>query len=108
ILMVTAARQQFPAGTEAQLNSAEAEFNATIAAFNNGASATDRQMYLDTVAGPDVDDRARLLQSIQVRADRHASNIGVAPTDVQNAGDGAAGLLHAAEQNMNSELRSEV
>ncbi|HEY3611891.1 MAG TPA: nitrate- and nitrite sensing domain-containing protein [Pseudonocardiaceae bacterium] len=97
----------FLPGTENQLNSANAEFGASISSFNSGASLADRQMYLDTVTGPEVDTRAQLLTQIQTRAD---ANLGpapnVQPTTVQDAGDGSAGLLRDAELNLNSELRA--
>jgi signal transduction histidine kinase len=97
----------FLPGTENLLNSANAEFGASISSFNSGASAADRQMYLDTVTGPEVDARAQLLTQIQTRAD---ANLGAAanvqPTTVQDAGDGSAGLLRDAELKLNTELKS--
>jgi signal transduction histidine kinase len=97
----------FLPGTENQLNSANAEFGASISSFNSGASVADRQMYLDTVTGPEVDARAQLLTQIQTRAD---ANLGpaanVQPTTVQDAGDGSAGLLRDAELKLNTELKS--
>jgi signal transduction histidine kinase len=97
----------FLPGTESQLNTANAQFGASISSFNSGASPTDRQMYLDTVTGPEVDARAQLLTQIQTRAD---ANLGAAPnvqpTTVQDAGDGSAGLLRDAELNLNSELKN--
>ncbi|HEX4705033.1 MAG TPA: nitrate- and nitrite sensing domain-containing protein, partial [Pseudonocardiaceae bacterium] len=101
----------FLPGTEALLNAANAEFGASIASFNSGASPADRQMYLDTVTGPEVDSRAQLLTLIQTRADAQAgppspTMANVQPTTVQDAGDGAAGLLRDSELNLNTELRS--
>jgi signal transduction histidine kinase len=101
----------FLPGTEDQLRSAEAEFETSVNTFNNGASLQDRQMYLDTVTGPDVDSRAQLLTLIQTRATQNlgpppANLESVQPTTVQQAGDGAAARLLRAELNLNNELRS--
>jgi signal transduction histidine kinase len=102
---------RFLPGTEDQLNAANAEFQASVNAFNSTASADDRQMYLDTVTGPNVDGSANLLQLIKSRAD---SNLGpptgqmgnVQPNTVQTDGDGAAQLLRSAETRLNRELTS--
>jgi len=103
----------FLPGTQDQLSAANAEFDASISSFNSGASAVDRQMYLDTVTGQDVDTRAKLVTLIQQRA---GAGLGpplpgqenVQPTTVQNAGDATAGLLRDAELNMNSELKAQT
>jgi signal transduction histidine kinase len=104
---------QFLPGTETQLDSAEAEFEASIDRFSTNASAADLQMYQDTVTGPDVDNRAQLLTLIQTRADGNLgappANLGsgsVQPTTVQSAGDGAAAKLEDAEETLDSELRT--
>jgi signal transduction histidine kinase len=101
----------FLPGTEDQLNAANAEYEASVNAFNSSSSADDAQMYLDTVTGPDVDGSANLLQLIKSRAD---SGLGpptgamgnVQPSTVQSNGDGAADLLRDAETKMNRELSS--
>jgi signal transduction histidine kinase len=101
----------FLPGTEDQLNSAEAEYQSSIASFNSNASSADQQMYLDTVTGPDVDNRAQLLTEIQTRADANlgppTGSLGsVAPTTVQQTGDGASAQLERAEENLDDELES--
>jgi signal transduction histidine kinase len=101
----------FLPGTEDQLRSAEAEFLTSVNTFNNGATVLDRQMFLDTVTGPDVDSRAQLLSLIQTRAGQNlgpppADLESVQPTTVQQAGDGAAARLLKAELNLNNELKS--
>jgi len=101
----------FLPGTEDQLNSANAEFAASVSSFNSVASPADRQMFLDTVTGPEVDGRAHLLTLIQTRADAGQgppTAESVQPTTVQDAGDGAAGLLRDAELNMNTELKAQT
>lgn len=104
---------QFLPGTEAQLNSAEADYETSVTSFNNTASLADQQMYLDTVTGPDVDQRAELLTLIQSRADQALGppppGLGsIQPTTVQHAGDGAAATLEEAEENLDRELTSLV
>jgi signal transduction histidine kinase len=103
----------FLPGTEDQLNAATAEYGAAVNSFNSTASTADRQMFLDTVTGPEVDSRANLLTLIQIRADANEGPPGqgqenVQPTTVQDAGDGAAGLLRNAELNMNTELKTQT
>ncbi|HEX3590571.1 MAG TPA: nitrate- and nitrite sensing domain-containing protein [Pseudonocardiaceae bacterium] len=100
---------QFLPGTETQLNSAEAQYLTSVTSFNNTAAENDQQMYLDTVTGPDVDQRAALLTLIQTRADQGLGapppGLGnVQPTTVQHAGDGAAATLEEAEENLDREL----
>jgi signal transduction histidine kinase len=103
----------FLPGTQDQLNKATAQFDASVSSFNAGASAFDRQMLLDTVTGAEVDTRAGLLTLIQDRANAGLGppapgQANVQPTTVQDAGDGAAGLLRDAELNMNTELRNQT
>jgi signal transduction histidine kinase len=100
---------QFQPGTETQLNSAQAQFEASTTSFNAESSAADQLMFQDTVTGPDVDTRAQLLTLIQTRADQNLgppppTMLSVQPTTVQQSGDGAAALLHKAELNLNDEL----
>ncbi len=101
---------QFLPGTETQLDSAEAEFEASVDRFSTNASPADLQMYQDTVTGPDVDNRAQLLTLIQTRADENlgapqANLASVQPTTVQSAGDGAGARLEDAEEKLDAELR---
>jgi signal transduction histidine kinase len=101
----------FLPGTEDQLNAADAEYDASINSFTSTATPADRQLYLDTVTGPEVDSRAQLLTLIQTRADAQlgppAADVeNVQPTTVQDAGDGSAGLLRDAELNLNTELKN--
>ncbi|HKN97669.1 MAG TPA: nitrate- and nitrite sensing domain-containing protein [Pseudonocardiaceae bacterium] len=108
---VTTPGWQFLPGTESQLNAAEAEFETSINSYNDTVSPADRQMFEDTVTGPDVDTRAQLLALIQTRADGNlgpppANLLSVQPTTVQQSGDGAATLLERAEEKLDDELQA--
>jgi len=93
-------------GTKAQLG--EREFGASISSFNSGASLADRQMYLDTVTGPESTPGPSCWTQIQTRADGEprprAPN--VQPTTVRTPVTAPAGLLRDAELNLNSELKA--
>ncbi len=106
-LMITAQNGTFPPLQESALLAAQAQYSASINAFNATASAADRAMFSATVTGPDVDAAATQLLQVETRS---AANVplGVSPSDVQRSGDAAAGLLHQAEQNMYNELTGAI
>jgi HAMP domain-containing protein len=105
ILMITANQGSFPALQESALLAAEAQYTASVNAFNATASLADQSMYADTVTGPDVDAAASYQLEIQTRADAPAP-LGVTPAQVQQSGDAAAKLIGNAEQNIYNELAS--
>jgi signal transduction histidine kinase len=103
ILMITAQQGSFPALQESALLAAEAQYTASVNAFDATASLADQAMYADTVTGPDVDTAATYQLQIQTRSDAGAP-LGVTPQQVQTSGDAAAKLIGNAEQNIYNEL----
>jgi signal transduction histidine kinase len=103
ILMITAQQGSFPALQESALLAAEAQYTASVNAFDATASLTDQAMYADTVTGPDVDTAATYQLQIQTRADASAA-LDVTPQQVQTSGDAAGKLIGNAEQNIYNEL----
>jgi signal transduction histidine kinase len=106
-LMITAQDQAFPPLLENALLSAQARYTASIDNFNANASPADRAMFSATVTGPDVDAAATQLLEVETRS-AAGEPLGVAPGDVQAAGDATAGLLHQAVQNMYNELTGAI
>jgi signal transduction histidine kinase len=63
ILRAAALSNWFGPGQLARLRSAQAEFTAELTAFQEAADPATLSRYTNTVAGPEVDDRLRLLQN---------------------------------------------
>ena len=106
ILMITAQDGTFPGLQEDALRSAQAQYNASVAAFNATASPADQAMYANTVAGPDVDTSSAFLTSIEDRIDNSHTGPGATPQAVQTPGDATAKLIGVAEGNIYNELSS--
>ncbi|HEY4458772.1 MAG TPA: nitrate- and nitrite sensing domain-containing protein [Pseudonocardiaceae bacterium] len=102
-LMITAQNGTFPPLQENALLAAQAQYTASISAFDASASVGDRAMFSATVTGPDVDAAATQLLQVETRSAAGVP-LDVAPGDVQHSGDATASLLREAEQNLNNEL----
>lgn len=105
ILMITAQDGSFPGLQEDALRSAQAQYLASVAAFNATVSPADQAMYANTVAGPDVDASSAFLTSIENRVDKGGAP-GASPQDIQTSGDASAKLIGTAENNVYNELAS--
>jgi signal transduction histidine kinase len=103
ILMVTAQDGTFPGLQEDALRSAQAQYLASLAAFNATVTPADQAMYANTVAGPDVDASSAFLTSIENRVDK-GTPPGATPQDIQTSGDAAAKLIGTAETSVYNEL----
>ncbi|HJP75205.1 MAG TPA: nitrate- and nitrite sensing domain-containing protein, partial [Pseudonocardiaceae bacterium] len=103
ILVVTAQDGTFPGLQEDALRSAQAQYLASVAAFNATVTPADQAMYANTVAGPDVDASSAFLTSIQNRIDQ-GHPAGASPQDIQASGDATAKLIGTAENNVYNEL----
>ena len=108
VLVITVAPRSdqstgFITGTQEILDTAKSEYQAAINSYNASSTPQNRQMFLDTVTGRTVDQRAQLQSQIEATA---AGNGGPTATTsaVENAGQGTADLLHAAEKDINGQL----
>ena len=103
LLLVAAAGGTFPSGDGEALRSAVAEQAAATAEFEAGASPAQVQVFEDTVAGPEVDQRIRILQTALLR-DGGGQPPGVDPV----AWDRAAGATREAMRTVETGLFTEL
>jgi len=99
ILLAGAGAGSLPAGQAEALRSAVAQQDAATAEFEAGATLPQIQLYDDTVAGPDVDQRLRILQTALLR-DAANQPLGVVPA----AWDTAANVTRADLRQVESGL----
>ncbi|MFI9382395.1 nitrate- and nitrite sensing domain-containing protein [Kutzneria sp. NPDC052558] len=69
LLMSAAEHRAFPPGGEDSMRSARSGFDSALTDFETIAGPDDRQFFADTVSGPPVDERNRLVNLSLVQAD---------------------------------------
>ncbi|MFT7838772.1 nitrate- and nitrite sensing domain-containing protein [Saccharothrix sp. BKS2] len=99
ILLATAERDEFAPGQENALRAAQSRLDAALVEFAGTASQENRQLLADTVSGPAVDGRNRLVQLALVQqADEGAVNLDSA--NVMTLGEETAGLFRTVAQDI--------
>lgn len=107
LLLVGSTRGSLTPAELDALRSADIGFDAAVEAFLDGASAADRQLYLDTVAGAPVDARQRIVNTALAAADAEES-LEVAPAAWEGAAGATAGLIRQVESRLLERLRSDT
>jgi len=86
-IVISAAKHRvFPPDLVNQLHAAQAQFEAERATFVNVSSPDNNQLFQDTVSGPAVDERNRLVQLALVQS-AGGMSVSVVPTTIQQLGD---------------------
>ncbi|REH32457.1 histidine kinase/DNA gyrase B/HSP90-like ATPase [Kutzneria buriramensis] len=93
IVLSAALHKEFPPGLGDQLRATQARFAADQEDFDNAASADNRQLVQDTISGPDVDGRNRIVQLALVQSGDGTGPVSVAPNEVQALTATTAGLF---------------
>ncbi|WP_228122354.1 sensor histidine kinase [Saccharothrix syringae] len=99
ILLSTAERGEFAPGQANALRAAQSRLDAALTDFANTASQDNRQLLADTVSGPAVDGRNRLVQLSLVQQ-TEGSRITIEPDQVLTLGEETAALLRTVAQNI--------
>ncbi|MFD7658754.1 nitrate- and nitrite sensing domain-containing protein [Actinosynnema sp. NPDC059797] len=99
ILLATAERGGFAPGQESALRSAQSRLDAALAEFSGTASQENRQLLADTVSGPAVDGRNRLVQLALVQQADEGS-VAIDSAAVMSLGEETAGLLRTVSQDI--------
>ncbi|WP_328301800.1 sensor histidine kinase [Actinomycetospora sp. NBC_00405] len=103
LLLVAASGGTLPAGDSEALRGAVAEQAAATAEFEAGASPAQVQVFDDTVAGPEVDQRIRILQTALLR-DAEGQPVGVDPVAWDRAAVATREAMRTVETGLFSEL----
>ncbi|EWM11089.1 periplasmic sensor signal transduction histidine kinase [Kutzneria sp. 744] len=85
--------KQFAPDLADQLRAAQARFASDMEDFTNTAGADNRQLAQDTISGPDVDERNRVVQLALVQSGDGGGAITVRPADVQALSSTTAALF---------------
>ena len=104
ILRGAAAANSFGPGQITQLRSAQAQFTAALADFTASATPEQRGRYDNTVAGPEIDERLRLLQTALNRGDADVP-INIDIPNLDTATSGTIAKLKTVENNELEELK---
>ncbi|GAA3433620.1 hypothetical protein GCM10018954_032240 [Kutzneria kofuensis] len=83
IVVSAGLHKQFPSDLVDQLRAAQSRFAADMEDFTNAADADNRQLVQDTISGPDVDERNRVVQLALVQSGDGTGQVTVRPADVQ-------------------------
>jgi len=83
IVVSAALHKEFAPDLVDQLRAAQARYAADIEDFTNAASADNRQLVQDTISGPDVDERNRVVQLALVQSGEGNGAVAVRAADVQ-------------------------
>ena len=110
IVVSAALHKEFAPDLVDQLRATQARFASDMEDFANAATADDRQLVQDTISGPDVDERNRVVQLALVQAGEGTGAITVRPTDMQALTTTTASLFTKAlgqiQQQSNSVVRT--
>ncbi|MFI9382617.1 nitrate- and nitrite sensing domain-containing protein [Kutzneria sp. NPDC052558] len=93
IVVSAALHKEFAPDLVDQLRATQARYGADIEDFTNAASADNRQLLQDTVSGPDVDERNRVVQLALVQAGEGNGAVAVRAADVQSLSTTTASLF---------------
>jgi signal transduction histidine kinase len=92
IVVSAALHKRFPPDLVNQLRATQARYASDLEDFTNSADADNRQLFHDTVSGPDVDERNRVVQLALVQSDA-GQPITVSPNNVQHLTATTAALV---------------
>jgi signal transduction histidine kinase len=93
IVVSAALHKEFAPDLVDQLRATQARFASDMEDFANAASADNRQLVQDTVSGPDVDERNRVVQLALVQSGEANGAIALRTVDVQSLTTTAAALF---------------
>ncbi|WP_211770306.1 sensor histidine kinase [Kutzneria sp. CA-103260] len=93
IVVSAALHKEFAPDLVDQLRAAQARYGADLEDFTNAASADNRQLLQDTVSGPDVDERNRVVQLALVQSGEGGGAVSVRAPDVQTLTTTTASLF---------------
>ncbi|MFC5058829.1 sensor histidine kinase [Saccharothrix xinjiangensis] len=99
ILLATAERGAFAPGQESALRAAQSRLDAALAEFAGAAGQENRQLLADTVSGPAVDGRNRLVQLALVQQADEGS-VAIDSANVMALGEETAGLYRTVAQDI--------
>ncbi|GLZ49019.1 hypothetical protein Acsp06_52040 [Actinomycetospora sp. NBRC 106375] len=105
VLLLGATTGALSADDAGELRSADAEQSAATAEFEAGATPAQVQAFDDTVAGPDVDQRVRILQTSLLR-DAASQPLAADPVAWDRAAGATREALRTVETGMLDELRT--
>ncbi|MHC1559931.1 sensor histidine kinase [Actinomycetospora sp. C-140] len=105
VLLLGATTGALSADDAGELRSADAEQTAATAEFEAGATPAQVQAFDDTVAGPDVDQRVRILQTTLLR-DAASQPLAADPGAWDRAAGATREALRTVETGMLDELRT--
>ncbi|MDQ2587803.1 sensor with HAMP domain protein [Saccharothrix yanglingensis] len=99
ILLSVAQRGEFAPGQLNALRAAQSRLDAALSDFANVASQENRQLLSDTVSGPAVDGRNRLVQLAQVQQGE-SGEVGINDSEVMRVGEETAALLRTVTRDI--------
>ena len=104
LLLAGVGAPALPAGESDDLRSAVAEQSAAVAEFEAGATPSQNQDFDDTVAGPEIDQRVRILDTTLLR-DRANQPLGIDPVTTDRAAGATRDAYRAVETRLQDDLQ---
>jgi signal transduction histidine kinase len=112
ILQIAAARNEFPADLLQRIRDAQSSVQTTLADFRGNAAPDQLQLYSDTVAGPEVDNREQIKSRAIAAAEESTAGdkvpLGIQEADLTNDGSATLEHMRAVETELLNTLRDDA